>query len=177
MVRFIRCNFTGGESGAGGGGGGIDVDTSFLDVRQSSFKGIKAPPWSAADGLGAGVWGGVREDAGAAMRMGAVRWHVGGEFVAAARQRSIHRLAPQVYMATTLMEKNACSQGGAVAVRRGSFYCQVRAHQGRAADSRVLVRVLVRVALVPKLAYFRGRYRRRAGNLKMKQMLFMGMQF
>lgn len=125
MVRFIRCNFTGGKDGSAGGG--IDVDTSFVDIRLSSFKGIRAPPGPAEGSLGAGIWGGLQEEAGVAMRMGAVRWHVGGRFVAAARQRSIHRLAPQVYMATTLMEKNTGGEGGSVAVSRGTFYCQVRA--------------------------------------------------
>ena len=122
MVRFIRCNFTGG--GGGGEGGGVDVDASFLDFRKSSFKGVKAPKKNAAPReMGHGVWGGQQEEAGAAVRMGAPRWHVGGQFVAASNQRCIYRLAPQVYMATTLLERNIGDNGGAAAVARGTLYC------------------------------------------------------
>jgi hypothetical protein len=121
IVRFIRCNFTGGSGG--GAGGGVDVDTSYLDIRKCSFKGVKAPSALARIG-GDGVWGGLEQDGGGAVKMGEARWHVGGSFVSGARQRSIHRRAPQVYMATTLMEKNVAENAGAVAVARGTFYCQ-----------------------------------------------------
>ena len=125
IVRFIRCNFTGGSGG--GAGGGVDVDTSYLDFRKSSFKGIKAPTAATprgADGGADGVWGAREQEGGGAVRMGVPSWHVGGGFVSAARQRSIHRRGPQVYMATTLMEKNVAQHAGGIAVARGTFYCQ-----------------------------------------------------
>lgn len=108
MVRFIKCNFTGGTGT--GVGGGIDVDTSYLDIRQSSFKSIKAPSIVEQEGLGQGVWGGLQEEAGAAVRMGAPRWHLGSGFVSAAQQRSIHRLCPQVsFFSIRLIRLGVCA--------------------------------------------------------------------
>ena len=164
MVRFIRCNFTG---GVGAVGGGIDVDASYLDIRESLFQGVKAPRMN-EPAYRTGVWGGLEPEAGAAMRMGAPRWRVGGKFVSAASQESIYRLAPQVYMAATLLEKNVGDNAGAVAVGRGTFYCQDCAFLANMArESGGAVQVKLHGAAVISHTTFRRNSARSGGAMHM----------
>ena len=77
--------------------------------------------------------GAARAAGGAGLLIGEAPWRIGGTERAAGDSATIHRMAPQVYVATSYFDANAGSAGGGARVTRGTLYCHRCAFTGNSA--------------------------------------------